>query len=196
MNGHTKTAQQSRTWLLDAYFELLTTHRDETITVTTIAATADLSRRTFYRFFNNKSDLLNYYGQQLLSSYDQYLATLDTKTATFNEIMVLFFNFIWDHRRRLRILIRQNLFMARLPELMAPAIARYQALAVSWHAAQTPAQIQLIMTFALGGYWNVVNDWLMADDPVAPTEIANNLLLILNKLLSTSSPLTDNNQDQ
>lgn len=63
MNGQERLAEQSREWLLQALFELLEQSDYSRITVKDIAETAKLSRRTFYRSFKNKSDLINYYGE-------------------------------------------------------------------------------------------------------------------------------------
>lgn len=179
MDGHTKLAQQSRTWLIDAFFELLTQQDYETLTVKAIADQAQLSRRTFYRFFKDKSAILDYLGQQFLTDYAAALQTLDPKTVTFDDIVMLFFRFMWQRRKRLHCLIQQNLFMTRLPTMMTQAAQLYQQFEAPWHHAGSPEQIKLLMTFMLGGYWTVINDWLAHADPVPPEELANNLLLAL-----------------
>jgi len=181
MDGHAKLAQQSRTWIIDAFFELLAQQDYETLTVKAITDQAQLSRRTFYRFFKDKAAILNDLSQQFLTSYAKALQELNPKMVTFDDIVVLFFRFMWQHRERLQLLIKQNLFMPRLPLVMAQAPQLYQEFDAPWHHSDSTEQINLLMTFMLGGYWSVINDWLAHADPVPPEEIANNLLLTLKK---------------
>jgi AcrR family transcriptional regulator len=48
---HQKTIEQSRAWLIKAFFDQLTIRPYDAITVSSIAEQAQLSRRTFYRHF-------------------------------------------------------------------------------------------------------------------------------------------------
>ncbi|MFC6295844.1 TetR/AcrR family transcriptional regulator [Lactiplantibacillus daoliensis] len=179
MEGHAKIAKQSQSWVIDAFFELLVQEDYESLTVKAIADQAQLSRRTFYRFFKDKTAILDYLDQQFLTDYAKALQMLNSETVTFDEVVVLFFRFMWDRRHRLRILIRRNLFMARLPTVMAQAPKLYKHFEAPWHRAGNAEQVKLLMTFMLGGYWSVINDWLAQTDPVPPEELANNLLLTL-----------------
>lgn len=179
MEGHAKIAKQSQAWVIDAFFELLAQQDYDVLTVKAIADQAQLSRRTFYRFFKDKAAILDYLSQQFLADYAQALQKLNPKTVTFDEVVVLFFRFMWNRRHRLRVLIQRNLFMSRLPSVMAQAPLLYQNFEAPWHHAGNAEQVKLLMTFMLGGYWNVINDWLAQPDPVPPEELANNLLLTL-----------------
>ncbi|MFT8977736.1 helix-turn-helix domain-containing protein, partial [Liquorilactobacillus nagelii] len=64
MNGQERLAEQSRAWLTEALFVLLQQENYNEITVKKIAEQAQLSRRTFYRSFKNKDELLNYCSDQ------------------------------------------------------------------------------------------------------------------------------------
>ncbi|WP_137626053.1 TetR/AcrR family transcriptional regulator [Lactiplantibacillus pingfangensis] len=179
MEGHAKIAQQSRTWIIDAFFELLSEQSYEALTVKAIADRAQLSRRTFYRFFEDKAAILDYLGQQFLADYAKKLQGLNPETVTFDEIVVLFFRFMWDRRLQLRLLIQQNLFMRQLPKAITKAPKLYQKFEAPWHHARSVDQVELLMTFMLGGYWGVINGWLAQEQPAPPEEMANNLLLTL-----------------
>ena len=72
-NSHQKTIDQSRAWLMQAFFVLLARHPYEAITITQIADQAQLSRRTFYRHFTAKDELLQKYLKMLLDRYAQLL---------------------------------------------------------------------------------------------------------------------------
>ena len=72
-NSHQKTIEQSRTWLVQSFFTLLSRQPFESITITQIAGQAQLSRRTFYRHFATKDELLQNYLETLLERYAQLL---------------------------------------------------------------------------------------------------------------------------
>lgn len=72
-NSHQKTIDQSCAWLMQAFFVLLARHPYEAITITQIADQAQLSRRTFYRHFTAKDELLQKYLKMLLDRYAQLL---------------------------------------------------------------------------------------------------------------------------
>ena len=54
-----KIVLQSKDWLMQALFELMQKQSYDSITITKLCQKADLSRRTFYRLFNSKDDVLN-----------------------------------------------------------------------------------------------------------------------------------------
>ena len=54
-----RITRTTRQWLIDALFQLMKHQDYATITVEQIYTTAELSRKTFYRKFNSKDDVLN-----------------------------------------------------------------------------------------------------------------------------------------
>ena len=58
MNGHQKQKEQSRRMIEDALFLIMEEKPYAQITVSEIAKTADVSRRTFYRMYHNVNNLV------------------------------------------------------------------------------------------------------------------------------------------
>ncbi|GEP25080.1 MAG: TetR/AcrR family transcriptional regulator [Lentilactobacillus diolivorans] len=184
MNGKERMAEQSRTWLMDAFFELLQTKPYEMITVKDISERAQLSRRTFYRAFKDKNDLLNVYGDGLIRDYIAALQSVTADKLNFERVLKLFFNFWWIKRDRVRILIHQNLFMNLLNRMNPEAPRLYDLFDAPWHIEGSQQEIAYIMSFSVGGFWNVLNTWLAKDDDQAqsPALVADSLVQALNKL--------------
>ena len=65
MTHQERQKEQSREWIADAFFRLLEKKPYEAITVSEIARKADLSRRTVYRAFADKRDILMYLFERL-----------------------------------------------------------------------------------------------------------------------------------
>lgn len=69
MTHQERQKEQSREWIADAFFRLLEKKPYEAITVSEIARKADLSRRTVYRAFADKRDILMYLFERLWPDY-------------------------------------------------------------------------------------------------------------------------------
>jgi AcrR family transcriptional regulator len=64
-----KQKQQSMQWLTDALLTLMSEKAYRGISITEICTRADLSRRTFYRLFESKEDILKEYVELLCLRY-------------------------------------------------------------------------------------------------------------------------------
>ena len=63
------TAQQSQRWIIKAFLDLLEIEEYNRISVSGICRRADLDRRTFYRNFDSKQDVLEHYVHTLGEEY-------------------------------------------------------------------------------------------------------------------------------
>lgn len=59
MNGKQRMVEQSKQWLCDALINLMTKENFQDISITEIAQTAELSRKTFYHSFKTRNVNLN-----------------------------------------------------------------------------------------------------------------------------------------
>lgn len=84
-------AIQSQEWLINALLALMEEKAFKKISITEIAAKADLSRRTFYRIFGTKEDVLICYTDKL---YGEFLQLLEQQTdRRFTVTVRLYFEF-------------------------------------------------------------------------------------------------------
>jgi len=185
MNGQERLAQQSREWLIAALFDLLAEQPYETITVKQIAEKAQLSRRTFYRAFRDKDDLLDYYDREVGQRYLAALQQIAPQKMVFKDVLTYFFEFWWQERKQLRLLIEQGLFGRMLAKITPMASEIYRVFPAPWHIEGSPTETDYIMSFATGGFWNVLNRWLVKERPEKPTEMAALLMAGLKRLGET-----------
>ena len=68
-NTKNPTALQSQRWILQALLDTMEEKNYDKITVSEICRTAELDRRTFYRNFNSKQEVLEQYIEQLCREY-------------------------------------------------------------------------------------------------------------------------------
>ncbi|KRL37027.1 TetR/AcrR family transcriptional regulator [Liquorilactobacillus uvarum] len=182
MNGKQRMAEQSRLWLWEALVRLLQQQSYQDITISAIANEAQLARRTFYRSFKSKDDLVDYYCRSAINRYLKKLKAIDTTDASFEIVLKTFFDFWWSEKAILRLLIKNNLFN-RLLTTWTPQLSKiYARFQVPWHIHGSSTEISYIMTFSTGGFWNVLNHWLIKEHPERPEEVTQTLLKALNKL--------------
>ncbi|GEO68420.1 TetR/AcrR family transcriptional regulator [Levilactobacillus acidifarinae] len=175
MNGQERLAEQSRQMLVDALFTLLADNHYGEITVTDLTTQAQLARRTFYRSFANKDDLLAFYGNRLLRQYQSARQANLTTTPDLQTAMTFFFQFWWPERQRLRLLIRQNLFMGLLTQSRVALTPQDLGL--------NPVSTTAYLTnFLIGGLWTTLNAWMAQETPEPPAVIAQTLLQELSQL--------------
>ncbi|MFT8872240.1 MAG: TetR/AcrR family transcriptional regulator [Sporolactobacillus sp.] len=171
MDGKQRIAEQSRLWLVDAFFELLHEQSYDAITITAIVDRAQLSRRTFYRSFSSKNALLNYYSQLLFKDYLSQLQSMNPYT--YKKVLVIFFEFWWSKKERLCLLIDQGLFYALLYSASKHSEKIYSLFKAPWHIVGNEYESQSIMRFVTGGFWNVLYYWATEDEPKTPEEMAD-----------------------
>lgn len=178
MNGKQRMAAQSRQWLVDALIELMQREDVADISITEIVQTADLSRKTFYRAFKTKDDLIDYLCAQLTEGYFESLqkVTRDQEPISFETTMANFFNFWWQQKDLVRLLIRQGLFDRLNGVWLQDAVAHYRAFPAPWHVAGTDQEVNYIMAFALGGFTNILRVWLAQDEPESPEQVQKGAL--------------------
>lgn len=104
MNGHQKQRQASKQMIETALFALMEEMDFSQITVCQIAERADVARRTFYRLYRSKEDVMHQYFAGLCDAYQdscQELAFYDLR-----RIAEDYFGFWHRHKEQLLLLSR------------------------------------------------------------------------------------------
>jgi AcrR family transcriptional regulator len=102
------TALQSRKWLFKSFLRLLTEKPYKTITVQEICKSTDLDRRTFYRHFHSKDNLLFEYMTSLADCLVKDL--LEKPTLSNHDVILIEFEFWQKQLPFLHALQRDGLF--------------------------------------------------------------------------------------
>lgn len=107
MTHQEKQKELSKEWITDAFFTLLKKKDYESITVSEIAKKADLSRRTFYRVFDCKQDIITYMFEQIFPDYISAINQLPKKKREFLAIAIV--EFVNKHIEFFQCLKRNHL---------------------------------------------------------------------------------------
>ncbi|WP_010022100.1 TetR/AcrR family transcriptional regulator [Fructilactobacillus fructivorans] len=158
-----RMSEQTKTWIFNSFFDLLIKSSYKKITIKEISQHAQISRRTFYRIFNSKDNLLQSYFEELLNNY---LKMLKKNTSqNFENFVKNFFDFWTNYTGRLKLLERENLLTIMLNEYNKKIPELYEAFPMMWHLKTSDNRETTVATwFVVGGLWNVFVGLLSEDD--------------------------------
>jgi AcrR family transcriptional regulator len=150
-------ARQSQAWLTEALLRLMERKPFSEITVTEIAEKEGLSRRTFYRIFATREEVLTHYADTL---YAAFLEQLQARPAhDYQEVMRLYFQFWYTHKSFLMLLKRNDL----LP-MIAQQYGRYfpevfRLVKADHPLAHDPEALSYAMAYSAGGLFSLLLRW-------------------------------------
>lgn len=104
-NGSNPTALKSQQWLTQTLLELMEEKPYADISIMDICKKADLSRQTFYNYFESKDDLFRYL---LRSTYDKKLNSL-TEIPSSDEAISAFVSVVRENPRMVNAIVKNNM---------------------------------------------------------------------------------------
>lgn len=161
-------AMQSKEWIVNSFFDLLYVKPLNSITISEITQNAELDRRTFYRHFKTKEDIINCYIHEAAKSYEEVMRenqSIDNKS-----IAQTFFEVCFKHKKILTILYKQNLLHLLLSELNI-IFTKYQQEFASQEELQMKNR-EYFLAYNIGGFWNLLIKWLTDDCQKSPEQLA------------------------
>jgi len=145
------------------------------ITVIEICGSAQVDRRTFYRNFTCKDDVINYYIQNLQADFVEHLSKVSNRTI--NNMAIAQFEFWEKHIDFLRLLQANNMLnnlIFNVANIFIPQIYN------SFHI-QKPNFFEYKCAFVTGGFCNIVIAWICSGAKESPSEIANYVSELFDK---------------
>ena len=99
----------SKNYIVESLFVLLKGKTIENIQVTEICKKAGVGRSTFYKHFNNKNDIINYYLMTLYQKYTETNIKQPTSKEDFEYNMITLLTLIYKNKDELLLLLKNNL---------------------------------------------------------------------------------------
>lgn len=159
---------QTRQWLEEALFDLLATKKSlQNISIAELSEHAQIARRTFYRYYHSKEEVLTNYLDRLIQDYIIELQT--EKLTNFEDLVNFFFRYWSQYTESLKILQNANLLVLILQRYYDKLPAAYTTVMAPWHIANTnQKQITYDSRFITGGLYNIFDEWLKGDYQTMP----------------------------
>ena len=174
---------QSRQWLEEALFDLLATKTSlRNISVAELSEHAQIARRTFYRYYHSKEEVLTNYLDRLIQYYIIELQT--AKLTNFEDLVNLFFQYWSQYTEPLKILQDANLLVFILQRSYDKLPAAYTTVMAPWHVTDSnQRQITYDSRFITGGLYNIFDEWLKGDYQEMPVnELVTTALNTLKRM--------------
>ena len=160
------SAVRSKTEICEALLRLMEQHPYEEITVKQIALEAKLVRKTFYRNFDSKEDVLEAIFDSLVNEYKNHLIMLKDTLP-----IEMIFEFCIQ-RRQLLLLFDKNNMMYRIQQKLNDALPEkheeLKALGLVPQELFGELDPSYLIPMNIGSVWNVICRWVrggMKDDP-------------------------------
>jgi Transcriptional regulator len=179
-NKGNPVSNQSKLWMENALLKLMQTENYQEITIQEITDNAGLSRRTFYRNYLSKDEILAGCFYKIWVEYES-LIRQQTDLAMPN-VTKVFFTVMQKHFDFLALINRHHLiplFFSKLDELLPPAFDQIKGKKMPF----PKESIQYTLTFSTGGFMHILIRWLNNREQKSPEEMAavmNHLISIYN----------------
>ncbi|WP_270335722.1 TetR/AcrR family transcriptional regulator [Streptococcus macedonicus] len=161
---------------------LVTERHYDKITIYHILEKAGVSRRTFYRYFNSKSDLMDYCLDNFIEGYylqrDNFILAQQAE-----DIFLVTLNFMYYNREFIRSLVESGHFSLLTANFNDKSELIYKTMDLPWCVEDSSDHsIDYISKGLLGAYLNVLQFWLTKDEPERSEHIAKNLALLFSSI--------------
>lgn len=168
-----RIAMNSRKKLTQALFIVMKQYPYKEITITQIAQEAELSRKTFYRLYTSKDDILNEYVETLLQSFATELG--QRSIHHYWDVVQLYFDF-WEQREDVIMLFKEH---GLLPILMEATLNFADKVFVNVRSVETYATFSPMMPYMLAysvaGMHSMLISWLTNGKTVPSNILIQNI---------------------
>jgi len=183
MSGKNKgnpVSNQSKLWMEDALLKLMQTEKYQEITIQEITDNARLSRRTFYRNYSSKNEILEGYFYKIWLEYRSLI--LQQIDLSLPNITRVFFTLMKKHLDFLLLVNRHRLLPIFLTKVDALLPLTFDV--VKGERMPFPKDsIQYALAFSTGGFMHILIRWLNDGAQKSPEEMAavvKDFILICN----------------
>lgn len=161
--------------IVEALFSLLENSRYEEITIQEIAGECNVTRRTIYRHFRTKDEMLQYSFREYTKRLSEYIET--NAPEDFRGLCVLYFSF-WEENmdyfnklRKAEILYKFGDSFEQLVHLMAERI-KHQNKVTEDQYREYLEKYKYHFAYRTAGFWKVTEIWSREKVRRSPDEMA------------------------
>jgi len=172
MNGHQKQKEWSRKSIQKALFELMGEKDFSQITVSEIVERADVGRRTFYRLYGGKMEVLRSYFCELCQEYEGNYEPLEKYDI--GRIAEEYFGFWYQYRE----------FLLLMHQCGMDDMLYYELSRASWEVVRKRIGSEMLRcdpkaeyfaTYSAGGFLNLLHRWILEGMQGTAEEYAENV---------------------
>lgn len=166
---------KTKKWIIDAVFQLLR-HRDyHDITISQIVNKAGLGRRTFYRYFKTKDEVMEYTTGLLMN---EFAATVTANHADTLETITRFYFEFWENYIDILLLLNKAHLLYFIEDNLLSFI--YDVAVKVGHIPDGMSREEILdkykeykyeFTFKLAGFWKITILWCSESPRKTPAQM-------------------------
>ncbi len=169
-NKGNQKSDTSKRWLENSLLKLMETEAFHEITIQEIADHAGLSRRTFYRNFNSKEEIVIGRFERIWAEYESMIKS--EEDLSMPNITRIFFTIMTKYLDFLMIVNRHHLLPVlgtKADELLPPVFHKLKGNQM-YFSEET---ISYALLFSTGGLMKILTNWLNEEKRKTPEEMAD-----------------------
>lgn len=183
MNGHQKQKEQSGRMIEEALFLIMQKKPYAEISVSEITRKADLSRRTFYRLYHEKDEVLHCYFDRLCQEYCNQASTLEEYNIS--QVTQEYFAFWYQYKENLLLMHRRG-----LDEMLYYEISQASRTVVKSRIGReeekNEEEVAYFADYSTGGFSMLLQRWIMEGMKEPPEQYAQAVSRSLLKFIRPS----------
>lgn len=168
-NKGNPVSERSKQLMEDTLLRLMQTENFDEISIQEITDYAGLSRRTFYRNFETKDDILKERFHKIWRDYESEIRQM--KDLSLPHVAFVLFSVMLPHADFLKLVNRQHLlplFLAEVDELLPPAFQEVKGSRLHFSGES----ISYALAFSTGGFMRILIRWLESSPLKTPEEMS------------------------
>ena len=151
-------AEQSKKKIAEAMLTVMNTYDYKEITVTQITQEARISRKTFYRHFRDKDEILKHLFDSL---YQECLSSIkESGIHHYWDVVQCFFDFWEKHAQTLNLMKRSNLLPQLFEESYGRSFEVFRSVRTADIADHYGDQLPYLLAYSIGGMNSMLIKWI------------------------------------
>ncbi|WP_173472581.1 TetR/AcrR family transcriptional regulator [Eubacterium ruminantium] len=151
-------AEKSKQKMADALFSIMSQYEYREITITQIAQESGLSRKTFYRLFSKKEDILKTrFSQWFQEIFDRIR---EEQLHSYWDVVQCYFDFCENHKESLELLTRHNLLNLFFDFLDQNALTVFEVVHSKQIAEKNAQTLPYMLSYSVGGMFSMLVKWV------------------------------------
>lgn len=157
-NTNSRIAEQSKQKYVEALISLMNSWQYTEITVTQLTQEAQLSRKTFYRLFSDKRDVLILILDKLFDEF--FIEIKEQNIKRYWEVVKYYFDF-WDNHRELLLLLSKNNLLGIMFEYVYHNSEKiFVAVRTAEKAEELSSSLPYLLAYSVGGMHSMLIKWV------------------------------------
>jgi len=173
-NSQNPSAVQSKEWIMNSLIVLMQVKNYNEITISEIAEKAGVVRRTFYRNFDSKEDVLESYLNLLFQKFSDILSNYSEINCDIS--LRILFNICKENSSVFKALENSNMLglMLKKWNMILPVLHNLLLHKIKqFPQMESEKSLEYLLAFNAGGIFNLVVKWMEEGMILSPDELAD-----------------------